>query len=411
MRPAVRRWLVPVVVAVLAAPSLVGCRPPSGPKPCEWMGEPGEATGRTALLVDVSNSTRATGPAAPDYRNALDEFIRRAVEGRDTVAVAPFSGTTAGLSWSASERSTDWKKDDDNPDNQKDRRQEAEGCLGNWLDAARTTNPAAPGTDILRPVAVAADWLRQGEGTKRLVVATDGLVTSGCASLVKSDFGGGDEIAALTAACSAEAAQELRRDVFVGIEVSFVGIGHPAAGQPLPTPAQVQWLTRLWKEFCEFQGGDCDVRAASFGGNPEDPGSQPGPVTGVGDPVVRYGTATQRYSLPAAALFDTGEVVLRPAATPLLTELAVTLRTGATTRVQVIGFADPRGDDSANRDLSRHRAEAVAQFLRGEGVPNVVAEGRGEINTCVDGTSFPVTATADDETQCARRVDILASRS
>ncbi|MET8082971.1 OmpA family protein [Micromonospora sp. NPDC005237] len=375
------------------------------------MDEPGETTGRTAFLVDVTNSTRAvgTGIGAPDYRRALSEFVRQAARDRDTVAVGAFSGTAADLSWTVFEQSTDWKRDDNNPDNQRDREREAGDCLEDAVDAAQTTDPAAPGTDILRPSATAADWLRQGKGAKRLVVATDGLVTEGCASLVRSDFTGSEEIAAMTAACSAEPAQELRPDVFDGITVTFVGIGHPAAGQPVPAPAQAQWLTRLWTEFCEFQGGDCDVRAASVGRDPEDPGSAP--VAEVGDPVVRYGSAVQRYSLPAAALFDTDQTVLRSDAGPMLTELAVTLRTGAMARVQVVGFADPRGDGAHNRALSMGRAEAVAEFLRREGVPSVLAEGRGETNTCADGTGFPATATSDDETQCARRVDILASRA
>ncbi|WP_203992737.1 OmpA family protein [Micromonospora lutea] len=374
------------------------------------MDKPGEASGRTAILVDVSNSTRAAGGlGAPDYRHALGEFIRQAVGDRDTVAVAPFSGTTTALSWTAFEHSTDWKRDDDNPDNQKDREQEAERCVGDAVDAAQAAAPTTPGTDILRPAAAAADWLSLGEGAKRLVIATDGLVTQGCASLVKSDFSGSEEIAALTAACSAEAAQELRQGVFDGIRVTFVGIGHPAASQPVPLPAQAQWLNRLWKEFCEFQDGDCEVRATSIGRNPENPG--PAPVAEISDPLVRYGNTRQRYSLPAAALFDTDQPVLRPDAGPMLTELAVTLRTGTTVRVQVVGFADPRGDDAHNRDLARDRAAAVAEFLRTEGVSNIEVEGKGETNMCADGSSFPVTATSDEVTQCARRVDILAFRA
>jgi outer membrane protein OmpA-like peptidoglycan-associated protein len=117
------------------------------------------------------------------------------------------------------------------------------------------------------------------------------------------------------------------------------------------------------------------------------------------------------YSLPAAALFDTDQARLRQSAMPILTQLAVTLRTGSVVAVRVLGFADPRGDATHNRKLSRDRAEAVATFLSEEGVPNVRAEGRGETNVCGHGHTLSAGTASDEATQCARRVDILASRA
>jgi OOP family OmpA-OmpF porin len=400
-----------LAATVLGVPFLAACTPPRKPQPCEWMAKAGEAPGRTAILVDVTNSTRAAGSGrgAPDYTVALKDTISHVVGERHTVSVAPFSGSEPDLRWSADDQSADWSRDDANPGNQEDRRTEAQECLGEAVGRAQAAPPSADGTDVLRPAATAAEWLRQGKGAKHLVIATDGLITNGCASLVKSHFSGTSEIDAIIKACSAESAQELRPAVFEGIVVTLVGIGHPAAGQPVPTPAEVQWLKQLWERLCEYQGGTCDVRTSSVGSAPDRVG--PASVDQVPDPRIDYRSKKVVYSLPEAVLFETGDSRLRVDAEPVLMELAVALRTGAVVTAEVLGFADPRGDENMNKSLSRDRAQVVAAFLRSRSVTNVKAEGRGETTRCVDGTTFPATATSDEQTACARRVDVVATRA
>ncbi|GIF43082.1 OmpA family protein [Actinoplanes xinjiangensis] len=406
-----RRRCAYLAAAAITAPLLAACDPPVQAQPCEWMAERGETDGRTAILVDVTNSTRASGSGrgAPDYPVALKNSIARAVEARDTVAVAPFSGSEADLAWSTTDQSADWARDDANPENRKDRQDEAEECLGNAVGLAQNTAPTAAGTDVLRPAATAAEWLLQGTGSKHLVIASDGLITAGCASLVESRFSGTAEIDAIVKACSSPSVQELRPTAFEGITVTLVGIGHPAAGQPVPAPAAAQWLKQLWQRLCTEQGGQCDVRTSSVGSAPDRIG--PAPVKQFDDPKIDYRSKEIRYSLPEAALFETGESQLRDDAEPLLMELAVALRTGSVVTARVLGFADPRGDGISNRTLSDDRAEAVAAFLRSESVANVSAEGRGETNRCADGSTFPAGAASDKETECARRVDVVATRA
>jgi len=406
-----RRCCAVVAAAAITVPVLAACELPRSPQPCEWMAKRGEADGRTAILVDVTNSTRASGSGrgGPDYQVALKDVIAEAVAARDTVAVAPFSGSAADLAWSAADQSADFKRDDDNPDNWKDRRTEAENCLGEAVGRAQAAAPTAAGTDVLRPAATAAEWLHQAKGAKHLVIATDGLITNGCASLIKSHFSGTQEIDAIVKACTAESTQELRPATFAGIVVTMVGIGHPAAGQPVPTPAEAQWLKQLWERFCAYQGGQCDVRTSSVGSASDR--ARPAPAAQVPDPRIDYQSKEVTYSLPAAVLFETGKSRLRDDAGPLLLELAVALRTGAVVTARVLGFADPRGDDEMNQNLSADRAQAVAAFLSNESVANVDAEGKGETTRCADGSTFPATATSDDETECARRVDVVATRA
>lgn len=400
---------VAVVVLAGAAVSVTGCgfvAPHAGAR-CTWMSQPPPAGGRTAILVDTSASTRAvgTGAGAPDYASALHDAVRSAVDRRDAVSVAAFSGTEADLAWSLRDMSTDWRADNPNADNQRDRRDEAVGCLDDVLARAQSSPPRAPDTDVLRAVSSAADWLRQGSGPRHLVVATDGLVTTGCASLVRARFAAGTEIDAIDRAC--RDAAEVRPDELTGVDVSLVGVGRPAPHQPVPTPAQVQWLVRLWQRLCTDAGGRCQVGTAPAAGSGDGPA--PAPVPSVPDPVVPFGDGTRVYRVPAAGLFDTGQWVVRPVAVPLLVDIAVAARTEPDARVTVNGYADPRGSVADNQVLSQRRADAVRDVLVANGVTNVEAHGLGETTACPDSGSAGTGTGAD--LPCARRVDIVVTNA
>lgn len=70
-------------------------------------------------------------------------------------------------------------------------------------------------------------------------------------------------------------------------------------------------------------------------------------------------------------------------------------------KMQLVGHADPRGDDSYNLALGGSRADSVKKLIVNEGLPStkVITTSRGEMD-----------ATGTDETTWARdrRVDILA---
>jgi outer membrane protein OmpA-like peptidoglycan-associated protein len=411
------RYVGNVLLLLLLTATVVtgGCdfQPMPSPVPCEWMtAPPPDDAGRTAIMVDVSNSTRVagTGTGAPDYAAAVKDLVRTAVAHRDAVSVGAFSGTGSGLDWSADPMSTDWQKADPNPDNQNDLRDEAVTCVSTQVAAAQTATPKAPGTDVLGALAVAANWLRQTQGSKRLVLATDGLVTTGCANLVAAGFSTDEEIDGIARACLSRQRQEIHPDELSGITVVLVGIGHPAASQPVPTAAQAQWLIRLWQRLCTAAGaqpGACQVDTTPVAGNGDHPRATPAPQ--VSDPVVTFGDGRQTvYSMPSAALFDTGQWEIRPQAVPLLTDIAVNVRTEDKARVEVDGYADPRGGADDNKWLSQHRAEAVREVLVNNGVANVTARGLGETTSCPD---LGIARTAPDGIlQCNRRVDIVVTK-
>lgn len=106
------------------------------------------------------------------------------------------------------------------------------------------------------------------------------------------------------------------------------------------------------------------------------------------------------------AYFDVGKAQLKPGAANRLQPLAQFLRANPDKAVTVEGHTDSTGSPDTNRQLSQARAEAVKQFLVGEGIEpgRVAARGMGE--------QFPVAS--NDTTagrQQNRRVEVLVSEA
>jgi outer membrane protein OmpA-like peptidoglycan-associated protein len=103
-------------------------------------------------------------------------------------------------------------------------------------------------------------------------------------------------------------------------------------------------------------------------------------------------------------LFDTAAATLKPGAGAVLDRVAGFLNENQGTRVMVEGHTDSRGSETYNEELSRRRAQAVADALASRGIDRarVEAIGRGE--------GLPV---ASNETSAGqqqnRRVEIVFS--
>jgi chemotaxis protein MotB len=76
-------------------------------------------------------------------------------------------------------------------------------------------------------------------------------------------------------------------------------------------------------------------------------------------------------TIPEVALFDSARAQLQSSASPLLTELAATLREVGEARISVQGHTDSRpvqgGEFSSNWDLAAARANAVTRYLLDRG--------------------------------------------
>ncbi|MEU2775787.1 OmpA family protein [Streptomyces sp. NPDC007162] len=409
------RTVTPVLLLpVLVAGLLSGCAP--GPDHeaarCGWMrktadgASPGQS-GHTVILVDVSSSVRGSTPASGgvDQAAGVKASIPDWLRGVGTVSVATFGGAAHDVRWTAA----DWAAKPAPGGNEVTRRRHAGSvpdCVARAVARAQSTVPVRGGSDVLGAVREASTVLAGSKGTRRLVVLTDGLSTTGCADLRDAGFDGGPETDAIVQRCSAD--KEVTPRTLASVQTVFVGLGQTADKEPQASPAQEAWLDGLWRRLCAAahpkpaESADCKVsevaapRTLSGKAAPRRPG----------DPAVEFPERTWKQA-GARALFDPDSAVLRTAALPQLARIAVQVRDLAGVRVRVLGYVDPRGGSGNNRTLSQARADAVKNELERLGVRGVTAVGKGVPDGC-PGTA-DVLGT-EQELQCERRVDIAVVR-
>jgi outer membrane protein OmpA-like peptidoglycan-associated protein len=123
-------------------------------------------------------------------------------------------------------------------------------------------------------------------------------------------------------------------------------------------------------------------------------------LAGTGAEVTREGDAL-RVRMPSSITFATDSTRIRPEFRPVLADLSRTLNSDPRSFVNVEGHTDSTGSESYNEELSRRRANAVAEVLRANGVApeRIATYGMGE--------SAPVATNATAEgRQRNRRVEI-----
>ena len=97
---------------------------------------------------------------------------------------------------------------------------------------------------------------------------------------------------------------------------------------------------------------------------------------------VHRGARTALYTLPADLLFDSGETELRPGSAVIIGEVARDISGRFPGRPIIVrGHTDSVGGSRANRELSRRRAETVADILDQQGgIESITIEAFGELN-------------------------------
>jgi type II secretory pathway predicted ATPase ExeA/outer membrane protein OmpA-like peptidoglycan-associated protein len=136
----------------------------------------------------------------------------------------------------------------------------------------------------------------------------------------------------------------------------------PSAGLPLvESPPVAATITEVIDH-----GTLTGVRRAETG-----PELLPAPDSAVNE------TFVQTVVSDVAFAFDSAEI--RPQYWELLDDVASELSASRTSRAQIVGFTDATGPSDYNKDLSRRRASAVADYLRGKGssAEQLQVEGRG----------------------------------
>jgi OOP family OmpA-OmpF porin len=399
------------VVTLTACAACQGWVPDELDSRCGWMATTpaSGSAGRTALLIDVSASTRsARESGAPDYAALLRSQIEAAVQRGDTVSIARFDGSATSVRWNESEFVTDAHRQ--NSTRSKREREQATLCLVEKVRHSAAVGPSQHGTDVLGAVDIAVQHLPAAPVRRTIVVATDGLPTTGCADLTRAPIGADSEIEVIADLCVRRA--ELARGLD-GVALYFAGIGHPAIDHPQPGTQKLRWLGRLWTTLCVRTGATCKVSVdsvpmAQASTGPSAPGftdptvpfsRERGGVAGPADPTV--------IDLPEAALFDTDSWRLRPEGLRTLRRVAADLRTTPGSTVEVHAYTDSRGSIEHNRRLSCRRAKAVAAVLRAGGLKTVKAEGHGEKGLlCLD-EWHPDGTENHEALQCNRRVRLI----
>ena len=89
---------------------------------------------------------------------------------------------------------------------------------------------------------------------------------------------------------------------------------------------------------------------------------------------------TIKLSLSSEASFDVDRTDIKSAFRPALQRVADVMRRYDKTVVHAVGHTDSTGSDAYNQNLSERRADAVASYLRSQGVAGnrLYATGRGE---------------------------------
>ncbi|MEU0937069.1 OmpA family protein [Embleya sp. NPDC005971] len=409
-----RRIAVTIAMIVTLLGTATGCGAFETPqaRPCAWLGKTDNdrdvGTAHTAVLVDRTASTRAgrdtpAGREVPDWPAtvlAADYLAPEALEGGD-LSVSGFDGTRTSIGWEVDRavvtpvRGVARRRADE--------RQRRTNCLRQRIGEVAGGTARTPNTDLLGALAATREQLGP-QGRRRVLVATDGLVNTGCADLRSVGFDRA-EIATIIESCAR--AGELPD--LAGIDVAIRGIGHLGTGNP-PSSPQTAWLVDLWQGMCAAaKAASCRVEGAArivSAGGPADPLAEPA----IDFPTGRTTTAgpVTTIVLPDSLLFATDRAELSPEALAQLDDAAHRLIGLGRVRVVVTGNTDSRGSKARGEELSQARADAVRTELLKRGVTDVTARGDADRHPMCS-PEYRGTVPDYRAMACNRRVEIVAT--
>lgn len=86
-----------------------------------------------------------------------------------------------------------------------------------------------------------------------------------------------------------------------------------------------------------------------------------------------------KVMIPGDISFDPGRAEIKPGFRPVLDQFAQSLVQNPGSVVQIVGHTDATGNDAANVQLSRERANATRDYIASRGVPTsrIATDGRG----------------------------------
>ncbi|MFI0418079.1 OmpA family protein [Spongiactinospora sp. 9N601] len=272
-------------------------------------------------------------------------------------------------------------------------------CLRERIGTAVRSPSAEPGSNVM--AAFQAGGPGSGAAGRTLVLATDGLATTGCADLRHTAMRAAAHADRIVQACRA---QQAIPDL-TGWKVLLPWIGGTGSGHPQPQEPHLRWLHTVWTGICEQATGsarNCVVEAKP---RPAPLADVPPAVQGAEDSVIEFRNVewapdpVRVETLPSDLLFATDSDRLSARGRQAVGAFAKAVLTEAPEWIEVAGHTDDRGDTGYNDDLSRRRAGAVRQALRAYGLDDIRIAGRGERAPKCSGRS-------EADRACNRRVEI-----
>lgn len=112
-------------------------------------------------------------------------------------------------------------------------------------------------------------------------------------------------------------------------------------------------------------------------------------TAGTGVDVIRNGDDSLTVRAPDAITFAYNDAGVRPQFRGTLDQIAQSLQAYPSSAIDVLGHTDATGSDTYNLDLSRRRAQSVANALQGYGVNpvRIATQGYGESQPIADNSS------------------------
>ncbi len=124
-------------------------------------------------------------------------------------------------------------------------------------------------------------------------------------------------------------------------------------------------------------------------------------MAGSGVDVNRNPDGSVGLVMPGSITFDTNKSNIKPNFYGTLNKVAQTLAEDNRSVILVTGYTDNTGNDSINIPLSQSRAQSVANYLAGQGIPS------GRINAQGHGAQNPIASNATPQgREQNRRVEI-----
>lgn len=112
-------------------------------------------------------------------------------------------------------------------------------------------------------------------------------------------------------------------------------------------------------------------------------------TAGTGVDVIRNGDDSLTVRAPDAITFAYNDASVRPQFRGTLEQIAQSLQAYPSSAIDVLGHTDSTGSDAYNLDLSRRRAQSVANVLQNYGVNpvRIATQGYGESQPIADNTT------------------------